>query len=95
MRHRVNGQVVHDILQDCSAFVFRVKQLKKNRTIGNKIGSHMGIAADTEWLETVASQSLDVVGGTRFFPPKWLFLYCRNLKMKTVHFFKTSQIQGQ
>jgi hypothetical protein len=60
--------VVHDILQDYSAFIFRVKQLKKNRATGNKIGSHIELAVDTGWLETVASQSLDVVGGTCFFP---------------------------
>jgi len=65
--------VVHDILQDCSAFIFRVKQMK-NRTTGNKTGSHIGIAVDTGWLETVASQSLDVVGETHISPPKWLFV---------------------
>jgi len=94
MRHCVNRHVVHDILQDCSAFIFTLKQLKKNRTTGNKTGSHIGIAVDTGWLETVASQSLDVVGETHIFPLKWLFLYCRNLKMKTVQSFKTSATTG-
>jgi len=86
--------VVHDILQDCSAFIFRVKQLKKNRTTGNKIGSHVGIAVGTGRLETVANQSLDVVGETHILPPKWSLLYCRNLKMKTVKSFKTSPTTG-
>jgi hypothetical protein len=69
MLHCANGQVVYDILQDCSDFIFRVKQWKKKRTAGNKIGSNIGIAVDTGCLETAASQSLDVVGGTLFFPP--------------------------
>jgi len=40
----------------------------KNATTGNKIERHTGIAVDIGWLETVASQSLDVVGGTCLFP---------------------------
>lgn len=95
MWHCADGQVVHDILQDCSVFIFRVEQLKKNSTTGNKIGSHIGIAVDTGWLETVASQSPDVGGGPAFFPPKWLFFfYSRNLKMKIVQSFKTSPPTG-